>query len=291
MKYVFLIFILFSFSIISCEDVDFSNNTPQIVIDGHIDNGGFPIVLLTTSVPVSSDPIELDNLEKHLLRWAKVSINDGSDEIILTGKYDSSYFPPFIYTTGRMRGQTGKTYTIKVEYENFYATATTTIPPCPQVDSIKIHPTEVDSLCKIVLHFTDDKISTNYYKTFVRNGTESRQWKSSYLGIINDAVLGDNPEITINQGSILTDTIDFTPFFNYNDTISIKFCEINETAYKFWNDYENHTSFSKNPLFPITQNLHSNIIGGFGCWYGCGATIIHIPLTDYKENNTIIINN
>lgn len=284
--------IILCITIISCEETEFANNSPKIVIDGYIDDGGFPIVMITTSVPISTDPIELNNLENHLLRWAKVSINDGEEEVVLTGKYDSSYFPPYIYTTGRMRGKQGNTYTLKVEYDNYFATATTTIPSSPQIDSIRIEPTSVDSLCKIILCFTDDKTKFNYYKSFVRKGKESRQWMSSYLGIINDAVLDDNTEFTVNQGSILTDTIDFTPFFNYNDTISIKFAEIDEDAYQYWNDYENYTSFSRNPLFPMTHNLHSNIIGGLGCWYGCGAKFIHIPLIDYKNqtNTTIYIN-
>lgn len=291
MKYCNYIFcsIILCIIIISCEETEFTNHSSKIVIDGYIDEGGFPIVMITTSVPISTTPIKVNDLENHLLRWAKVSINDGENEVILTGKYDSSYFPPYVYTSGHLRGEQGKTYTLKVEYDNYFATASTTIPSPPQIDSIKIEPTSVDSLCKIILCFTDDCNELNYYKTFVRKGKDSRQWKSSYLGIISDEVLGKNNELIVNQGSFLTDTIDFSPFFNYNDTISIKFAEIDKIAYHYWNDYENYTSFSRNPLFPMTQNLHSNILGGFGCWYGCGAKFIHIPLINYKnrQNTTI----
>lgn len=286
MKCLFLYttFIL-SLLLFSCSKTEFPQNTPQLVIDGYIDDGGFPVVMVTTSVAVSTESQEFSNLADHLLRWATVSINNGESEVFLTGKIDKEFFPPFIYTTSRMRGEAGRTYILKVEYENFIATATTTIPEKPQLDSIKVMPTDTDSLCRVSLCFTDDPNSKDYYKIFVRKGSHSKQWLSSYLGIVNDDILNGNSEIDVNQGQILTDTLDFTPFFSYNDSITIKFAKIDESSYSYWNDYENYTSFSRNPLFPISQNLHSNISGGLGCWYGCGATISYLILRDYAPAN------
>ena len=153
----------------SCEDSVTQPEVNQIVIDGFIDEGKFPIVSITKAISLTSESQEIDIMD-YCIRWAKVCINDGENEVVLTGKWDNSYFPPYIYTSTHIRGVENKKYTIKVEYDNLYATATTTIPSKPIVDSVKIIPTEVDSLCQIKLCITDNPNKRNYYKIFVRKG-------------------------------------------------------------------------------------------------------------------------
>ena len=87
---------------------------------------------------------------------------------------------------------------------------------------------------------------------------------------------------------ISTFCFDLFKFFSYDDIISIKFAQIDEAAYNFWNDFENQTSFSKNPLFPLSENLATNIDGGFGCWYGCNAVFINLSLSKYKGKYSVI---
>lgn len=284
MKYLLISICLFLVCFLfSCNKIEFEEQTPQLVIDGYIDDGEFPVVIVTTSVTITQEAQKLEELNSHLLRWATVSVSDGNQKVFLTGKIDKSYFPPFIYTTSKMRGISGKTYTLNVDYENYSATAITTIPPKPQIDSIKIEPTETDSLCKIYICFTDNPNNKDYYKAFIKKGVYSKQWLSSYMGVYNDDILNGYSEIAINNGNLLTDTTTFSPFFNYSDTVSIKFANIDVRSYNYWYDFEKYTSLSKNPLFPITQNLRSNIIGGIGCWYGCGSETFYIPLCDYKQ--------
>lgn len=284
----FIFFFIFSFILISCENTD-QPEISQIVVEGYIDNGKFPIVFVSKAIPLTSEVQELDIMD-YCIRWAKVSINDGNNEVVLTGKWDDGYFPPYIYTTTHIRGIENNKYTIKVEYENFKATATTSIPTKPIVDSIKIIPTEVDSLCQIKLCITDNPEERNFYKIFVKKYTNkyNKQWLSSYLGIVSDEVLDNSNEILVNQASYIVDNNDFIPHFSYNDIISIKFAQIDENAYNFWNDYENQTSFSRNPLFPLSENLTTNIDGGFGCWYGCNAVYIDLSLCNYYGKESII---
>jgi len=279
---IILSVLLFFFS---CEKTEFPEAPSILVIEGYIDDGGFPIVMVTTTVPISTESQNVENLSEHLLRWATVSISDGENKVFLTGRIDNSYFPPYIYTTSRMRGQSGKTYTLNVEYGDYNATASTTIPPCPTIDSIKVEPTAIDSLCKVSLCFTDNSEEKNYYKIFTKKGIHSKQWLSSNFGLINDEILHGYTEYAVNQGSIITDTTTYTPFFNYSDTLSIKFATIDNVAYNYWYDYENYANLSENPLFPVINNLSTNISGGIGCWYGCGSAIVHIPLCGYKPSN------
>ena len=290
LKYsIYTLFLFIPIFLVSCDNTVIQPETNQIVIEGYIDEGDFPIVSVTKAISLTSEVQDLDIMD-YCIRWAKVSINDGNKEVILTGKWDNGYFPPYIYTTTHIRGASNKQYTIKVEYEKIEATAITTIPSKPTVDSIKIIPTDVDSLCQIKLCITDNPKERNFYKIFVKkyNNKYNKQWLSSYLGVISDEILNNSNEILVNQASYILDHHDFTPHFSYNDIISIKFAQIDEIAYNFWNDYENQTSFSKNPLFPLSENLATNIDGGLGCWYGCNAVYINLTLKNYKGKEVVI---
>lgn len=267
----------------ACDGMTLPENEEQLVVEGYIDDGGFPVVMVTTSMPVNTDSHSLDSLQDHLLRWAKVTVSDDEHEVILTGMVNNSYFPPFIYTTSRLRGQAGKCYKLTVEYKDFLATAETTIPPRPSLDSIVVRPSGIDSLCQIAACFTDNPDERNYYKAFVRMGRYGKQWLSCYLGIVSDEVFNGYTEMPINKGELATQRDEYTPYFNYNDTITIKFAQIDSVAYRFWNDYENHFSFNRNPLLRYSKSLQSNIKGGLGCWYGCGAVTHSLILSDYRR--------
>ena len=270
----------------SCSETDtIETLEPQLVVEGYIDHDGFPVVMVTTSVATRPGFHEaMDSLDSHLLRWARVAISDGEQEVVLTGRLDRNYFPPYVYTTTHMRGKTGRTYTLTVDYGSYHATAVTTIPALPTVDSVWVRPVIADSLCSIMVRFTDDPASHNYYKAFVRQGRFGRQWLPAYLGSLNDEVLAPGfSELVVNQaGTALDAGKEYVPYFNYSDTVSVKFAQIDETAYNFWSDFDNNTNFARNPLFPSTAKLRGNVNGGFGCWFGCGAVTKELVLNDWR---------
>ena len=92
------------------------------------------------AMTISDNYQQADSLSQYLIRWAKVSVSDGERTVVLTGKFDSRYFPPYVYTTGNMRGEAGKTYTLDVEHRDFHATATTTIPETHRIENLTIKP-------------------------------------------------------------------------------------------------------------------------------------------------------
>ena len=129
--------LLLVFFCLSCEETEVKQAPAQLVVEGWIDSGGFPIVKLTTTVPISKRLQSTDSLDRFLLRWAKVTVSDGTREVVLTGMPHRDYFPPYIYTTSDMRGEVGKTYTLRVDFQNFHAHAVTTIPKPVGLTSIK----------------------------------------------------------------------------------------------------------------------------------------------------------
>lgn len=94
-KLLFLISVMGLFTA-SCDISQDSPDVPSgLVVEGWIEDGGFPIVLLTRSMPVNEEYLDPDTLNDYLVKWAKVSVTDGNDTVVLTGKYDKGYFPPF----------------------------------------------------------------------------------------------------------------------------------------------------------------------------------------------------
>ena len=260
----------------TCDRREIPVQKPLLVVEGFIDDGGFPQVMLTTTLPISEELQSTDSISEHLLRWAKVTVSDDEQEVVLTGMVDNSYFPPFIYTTSRLRGKSGRNYTLHVDYEDYHVSAVTTIPEIPVIDTLVVTCTEVDSLFGLSVYLRNNFIKNESYMTFVCMGARGKQWLPSYLGLTDNVTKQSCLCITVNRPRTLTNTQEYTPFFCKGDTLIVKIAHIDEQAYLFWKDYENSTNFSRNPLFPFSQNNRSNIVGGVGCWYGCGA--IKIPV-------------
>ena len=266
----------------ACTDAADGNETisPQMVVEGWIEDGGFPVVILTRSFPISSSFQKLDSLSNHIVRWAKVTISDGENSYVLTGKYDKGYFPPYIYTTGRMRGKAGKTYTLTAEYRDMNATASTRIPSPPDNCSFRVEKCAgSDSLFQIIARFVDEPNEKNYYQFFTRVGTESRQYLASYLGSIDDEVLKGESEVSVYRGHQHGEK-DYSPYFKLDDTVSVKFAQVDETSYRIWDSYTKLLTLSENMFLSTSSNIETNIIGGYGYWCGYGVITNHIVIKD-----------
>ena len=105
----------------------------RLVVEGWIENGGHPVVMLSESIGITTgQQMSVRDFMDHMARWAKVTVSDGENSVVLTGVPDPEYFPPYVFTTDRIVGEVGKSYSLKVEYKDYVATATTVIPvPVP----------------------------------------------------------------------------------------------------------------------------------------------------------------
>ena len=256
----------------SCDENHLAVTQPQLVVEGWIEDGGYPVVIVTSSIPISEEYMPAETLSDYIVRWATVTVYCGEDSAVLTGKYDKGYFPPYIYTTSRMKGEQGKNYSLKVEYKNMVATATTTIPPRPDVMRFRLEKCEdSDIMYQVKVVFTDNKEEKNYYQLFSKVGAENKQYLASYLGSIDDDVLGDTTEVAVYRGHEMLSTMDYTPYFRPNDTISVKLSQIDEASFHFWDDYIKILSLSSNPFMAPQRSIRYNIVNGFGYWCGMNS--------------------
>ena len=73
---------------LSCNG-DYGNQEPsELVVEGWIDKGDFPVVFLTRTITLSDEYMDISELEKYLERWARVTISDGVREEVMVGHID-----------------------------------------------------------------------------------------------------------------------------------------------------------------------------------------------------------
>lgn len=281
-----LVFAILAGIFTACSSDYVIEESPQLVVEGWIENGDFPHVIVTTTIPISEEHKSLENISEYMIKWAKVTVSDGEKEVVLTGFPDNSIMPPYIYRTSEMKGEVGKTYTLMVEYKDFVATATTTIPEVVPIKSIKQNKIKgTDDLYTCTISFDDPEQKGNYYKIFSSNDINGRQFLSTYLGTLSDEVLTKNVDIEVYPGHKLTELENYNLYFTKGEKVCIKLCSIDKESYDFWRDYGDMLSFGRNFLLPYTNTIRSNMKGAYGYWcgYGSDSKILAIGENDTSE--------
>lgn len=265
--------------LVAC-DADYTTEAKsELVVEGWIDEGGYPVVILTKSLTISDKYQQADSLSQYLIRWAKVSVSDGERTVVLTGKFDSRYFPPYVYTTGNMRGEAGKTYTLDVEYRDFHATATTTIPETHRIENLTIKPcADSYTLYQVKINIDTERANGAYYQLFTCEGKDNRLFVASYLGSIDGKSLKKGIDIPVYRSHRLATGKKYTPYFRQHDTLAIKLAHIDANSYTFWSDYSRNLTLSDNMFMAPTHNIRSNVKGAMGYWCGMGADVKYVVI-------------
>ena len=256
----------------------------KLVVEGWIKEGEAPHVILTQNKPLLSN-IDSTSIEDMVVRWAKVSVSDGEETEVLSGRIDKNYFPPFIYRGSRLSGEAGKTYTLKVEYSGREWTAETTIPASLPLTALVPEIAANDTLYSIEATFSDPANEKNYYKFFTKVVHKNTRFLSSLLGNFDDNLFnGQSMTVTVNQGIDQRQFKNFESHFHIRDTVLVQFCTLPEFGFRYWTAYENELANGQNPFFPANQNLPTNINnGGIGIWCGYGQKTYSVSYPAQKK--------
>lgn len=268
----------------SCTENKFIEAEPQMVVEGWIDADGYPIVMLSQIIPVSENEIKYDDLQDYIITGGKVTVSDGENTVVLTGKKNMNYFPPYIYTTSKIRGEVGKTYYLTAQYKDFYATAETTIPAKAKAE--KIFAKEENGIYSINATINDNPEEKNYYKLFIQVVGRDNSYMSSNFAIIDDKDYTFPCTIPINIGYSSLYHKEYQLYkISDKDKLMIKVAQIDKTMYNMWDDYKNIMELGQNQFFRYSNSIRSNISGGLGYWAGYGAT--EYMLWPYMHDNAI----
>ena len=249
----------------------------RLVVEGWIDSGGNPRVMVTSSFTPGADSVSLKDLYDHVLRWCKVTLSDGEEETVLTGMYSRDPFPSYIYSTGRMRGEVGKTYTLQVDADGRSASARTTIPPPCRLESLEsVSFDGSDSLFLIRARFRWDPERQERYKFFVRIENADSSYVAASMSLSGTVAPDGMTEVTIRPGYSLFRRKRLA--FASGERVFIKISTLEEDLYWFWKTYEDQLSLARTPFFSIDRGLPGNVEGALGYFAGYGSTEYEITL-------------
>ncbi len=292
MKFLAALLILFFFS--ACEKsitIQPESQKPLLVVDGKIESGQRPFILLSTSLDFFSK-INPDVLIASLVTNAKVTVSDGvsTKELkeykqLIGGIYNLTYYSSdTLNSTTDIIGESGKTYKLLIDYNNQQYTSVTTIPQVAKtIDSIWWKPApHNDDTTKAVLmgKFTDPKGYGNYIRYFTK--VNSDIYLPGALSVFDDDLTdGTTYDFEIDQGMNRNDPPknDNYSFFERGDTVTVKLANIDKATYDFWRTLEFAYQSVGNPFsspVKVLGNVSNGALGAF-CGYADQYKSIVIP--------------
>lgn len=292
MKYFYGFLLLFFLA--GCEksiNIQPGYQKPLLVVDGTIENGQRPLVLLSTSLNYFSK-IDPEVLISSIVTDAKVTLSDETKTIelkkyqqLIGGVFNVTYYSSDTTNSSTaMIGEMGKTYKLQIEYNNQQFTSVTTIPPVGKtLDSIWWKPAPHNSdTAKVVLmgKFTDPKGYGNYLRYFTK--VNSEPYLPGALSVFDDELTdGTTYDFQIDKGIDRNNRPkqDDYGFFRRGDTVTVKLANIDKATFDFWRTLEFAYQSVGNPFsspVKVLSNVSNGALGVF-CGYGAQYKSIVIP--------------
>ena len=266
--------------IYSCEtdiDLDLPEYKEKIVVEGIIENGKPPMVLITKSIPYFSEINSAEMLEKLIINDAKVTITSdkGELEVLTYGVHaDSPLF--FAYTGFSLKGTCDTRYKLTIEYADKTYESETYIPNTFELDSIwiaKLRPEDTTATVRVLLN--DDGASRDYYQFKVKvkgNGLNDRLWAFTLPLTFDDATFNGlvfNYEILrATPSSLYAAALSdeekrkyWRGDYRVGDTIYVKRSLMDYDSYRFWSTAMSEISFGQSTFMsppPIQGNIKCN---------------------------------
>ncbi|MBN8703618.1 MAG: DUF4249 domain-containing protein [Bacteroidetes bacterium] len=278
---IFCILLITLFLFTACEKditVDIPTNETKVVIEGQIEAGKNPYVILSRTSGYFSavDSVAIANT---MILNGVVLVKNNAQIDTLKPTLDFNFFPPIIYTTNSLVGQIGQTYTLTVIADGKTFNASTIIPQPVELDSLwfELDPPN-DDLGFIYAYLSDPPGKGNTYRWFAKRLGKDRKFIAPYGSVFNDDFFdGKTFKFGYNRGSEFNsqaedDKNDERGYFKVGDSVVVKYCSIDKDTYQFYRTFETDVANNGNPFaqpMPVKTNIDNN---GLGVWGGLSAT-------------------
>jgi hypothetical protein len=278
-----LFLLIFSFS---CSREDYVNSVDgesKIVVEGWIEQGDVPQVILSRSIPIDAK-IDSTTIFDYFIRSAKVTVSDGTNEEVLSLRSDKDRIPPYVYQGSEIIGEVGKSYALKIEYLNKVIEATTSIPRVVPIKSAEYKKQNAaDTTGFVYLEFDDPVLEKNYYQIETRLDKVEPIFIPALYGNLNDEnFISSSVSLQVARGIYVFSKTKYKPYFKDGDLIFVKLRTMSKDGFDFWNSWQNEIVNGRSPIFPANTSLKSNIKGGIGIWEGYGQSTIWIQTPKKK---------
>ncbi len=301
---------LAALAFISCEKeivVDLPETEPKLVVEGVIENGQRPLVILTKTQSYFA-PTDISSISSIFVRDAVITISDGTNTMTLV-QLCSSAIPDSllelaseltgidpallddadvcVYTSASTSdtGVIGRTYTLNVTGDGKSCSAVTKIPNIVPWDStwwrLAEQEADDDSSGYIWGRLTDPDTMGNGYRHY------ARRFYSADPDFVEDSRFISPLGTTFNDKYLNGLTVDFfavrgrspftdnsedetAGFFLRGDSLIMKFVSMGLKEADFYITYDNNVA-SQGDIFSTPSNARTNINGGLGIWAGWAA--------------------
>ncbi len=282
-------------TLVSCQkEVHISLGTAptQLVVQGAVETNVPPYVILTTTIGFLSN-VNLATLQNSFVHGANITVNDGSKTVTLkeysidTGNNNKFYIYSVDTSTPAniMYGQVNKFYTLTINYNGQVYSSFTKIPNVKGLDTLWFgSPTfkntkTPDSAVELFGNYTDPDTPGNYVQYFTKRNNEQYYQSGIFTdNLVNGEVI-KNIDLFAGYDDSLNVNGDSLRYFYPGDVVTLKWCEIDNGVYNFWNTYNFANNAIGNP-FASPINVKTNITNGaLGVWQGFGSvyTTLVVP--------------
>lgn len=255
-----------------------------VVVEGWIEADRGPVVLITRSANLTAGS-EVAGRDL-VLPMAKVTVSDGQETVTLIGGLDDRFIPGYAYTTSRMNGVCGKTYTLHVDVGQQTLTATTTIPlDRPVLDTLYAEPTVESNGMLIHSTFSDPIAPGNRYLFFTQIYPKEKRLFPCPQALFADDVnaLTDSNAVVLFRGIHRLSNHEelYTPVYQPGDSVIVAIASVDDESYRIQRAISETTLTSYNPLFSSVSELPTNIHGGTGYWMGLSMSRYYFVIPDF----------
>ena len=297
-------------TLISCEkevQVDLPETDAKLVVEGTIEQGQPPIVILTRTQSFFA-PTDLNSIANIFVTGAQITVNDGTTTVTLQEIDFAGLTPELLAQVAQlvgidpillesisvyslppgnnsMIGEVGRTYTLNVSGDGKSCSAVTKIPNVIPWDStwwrLAEQEADDDSSGYIWGRLTDPDTLGNGYRHYARrfysadpDFIEDSRFISPLGSTFNDKYInGLTIDIYAVRGrSPFTDNSEdeTAGYFLRGDSVAIKLVSMGMKEADFYMTYDNNVG-SQGDIFSTPANARGNIDGGLGIWAGWGA--------------------
>jgi hypothetical protein len=264
----------------ACEkdiSVDLHQKADKLVVEGRIETGGYPEVMLTRSLDYFSH-ITPEKLRESFVHGATVTVSDGQRTMKLKeqSRDTTGGIKWYYYTVdpsqiaGAFRGKEKSEYKLRVTIGDREYSAATTIPAKGMaIDSIWWERKSGSStLARVMVKVQDPEQRGNYsrYVTSRNRGV----FMSGLNSTLDDQIVnGTSFEVMMEAGADRNQKVDFDTYgyFKRGDTVTVKFSAIDKATFDFWRTLDFAYASTGNP-FSSPLQIQGNIPNALGYWGG-----------------------
>jgi len=264
-----IVILLAALAFTSCNSFLETESKEELVVEGWIENGHAPVVMVSSTLPVSATERSIDDIQEHILRYATVSIEHDGQKEYLTARLTDKHKIGNYFTSSTLRGEIGHSYRLNVEWLDYKAEASCTIPEPTPIDTSYFEK-EKDNLSYVFkIKFKNNPAEGKYYHSFRRNGIADT---SSFISVPFSTLNGKVTKEEVTQ-SFMKYMISKDSYFHEGDLVAIKLATIEESMYEFWTRYTNVSSTTGSTAISSATNLKGNVKGAIGYWAGYGISV------------------